>query len=71
VEHFYTYGGAQNPNFNYKIKVKEITNEMHVWCMNYDHQGRWAITYWNSKPCTIQFEYDEPAIMFALKFGAV
>lgn len=79
MELFYGGGGRSNPDFRYKIRVK-IQEGMMEWCDNYptgDH-GYFKRYYidWRDKGsydtgyATFQFEWEEPALMFALTFGA-
>jgi hypothetical protein len=80
MEIYYSEGGARDPYFQYRFKVREVTREMYEWCSNYDageHDfRRWHIV-WNSNRGNddlkevplIQFEWEEPAITFALMFG--
>ena len=79
MELFYSGGGNNRPTFSYRFSVKEVTQEMFDWCSNYKDDGRpfrrWHVI-WNQNPTRevkecplIQFEWEEPAIMFALKFG--
>lgn len=83
MEYFYSGGGNNRPYFSNRIKVKEFNTEMYEWCEAYptgpneyfkrfhvewksmysDNQGR-ARDYE-----VAQFEWEEAAIMFALKFG--
>ncbi len=79
---FYGGGGRSNPDFRFKVRVKrsqDITGMMQ-WCDDYPVNGegyfqRYYIDWrdgsddWLSDKVTFQFEWEEPAIMFALKFG--
>lgn len=83
MELFYGGGGRSNPDFTYKVRVKNGTmSRMMEWCDNYPTDEKWScfqryyIDYRNgrndfsdSEYVTFQFEWEEPAIMFALKFG--
>lgn len=77
MEHFYSGGGNNRPTFRYRIKVDNCTNDMYTWCEAYPVTGsgnfqrfhvEWASVY-NKDYDVVQFEWEEPAIMFALKFG--
>lgn len=78
MEHFYGGGGAQNPNFRYKVRVKK-QDGMLEWCDAYPVSGsgyfqRYYVDWkdygeWDTQYATFQFEWEEPAILFALKFG--
>jgi hypothetical protein len=77
MEYFYSGGGNSDPYFSNRIKVNNLTNEMWQWCTDYKltgHFARWHCEYGhnNKKDYDIvQFEREEPALMFALKFGAL
>jgi hypothetical protein len=85
MRQFYTEGGNNLISFPYRYKMKQITDTMIEWCREYDSGResfrRWHII-WNSEPYgagdmvqdraqvpLIQFEWEEAALMFALKFG--
>jgi len=76
MEYFHGGGGNNRPRFSYRIKVPKCTTEMYEWCTQYDAQDRyfrrwhveWADLYQKNYDI-VQFEWEEPAIMFALKFG--
>lgn len=73
MEHFWTDGGNNRPYFQHRIKIKQITNEMANWCTEYQipgHFARWHCEFGRDYDI-VQFEREEPAIMFALKFGAL
>ena len=79
MKKFYSSGGRSNPDFRYKVQVKKPFNGMMEWCDNYptgDH-GYFKRYYidWRDKNgdfdnnyATFQFEWEEAAIMFKLKF---
>lgn len=77
MEYFYSGGGNNRPYFSYRIKVPKVSDEMYEWCEAYDAQGRcfcrwhveWADLYQKNYDI-VQFEWEEAAIMFVLKFGA-
>lgn len=80
MELFYGGGGRSNPDFRYKVRVKKPVDGMMEWCDNYPVTGegyfqRYYIDWragsdnWDSDYAIFQFEWEEPAIMFALKFG--
>lgn len=77
MEKFYSGGGNNSPSFPYRIKVDEFTGEMYAWCEAYPVTGsgffqRWHVewsTFANRDYDVVQFEWEQPAIMFALKFG--
>jgi hypothetical protein len=77
MEYFYSGGGSNNPRFPYRIKVNQCTSDMYAWCEEYPVTGsgyfqrfhvEWSTVY-NKEYDVVQFEWEEPAIMFALKFG--
>lgn len=76
MEQYYSWGGAANPNFYYKIVLTHKlskTGEMLAWCKEYESTSRYYITWQGvgreTEAVEFQFETEEPAIMFALKFG--
>ena len=85
MELFYGGGGRSNPDFRFKVRIRQTEpniDEMMKWCDDYptgDHGyfKRYHIDWrdgkdniWKTDYVTFQFEWEEPAIMFALKFGA-
>ena len=73
---YYSGGGRQNPDFRYKVKVKYPLTGMREWCDAYPTKTKegYFERYYMEFPkfdadyCTFQFEWEEPAILFALKF---
>ena len=81
MEMFYGGGGRSNPDFIHKVRVKR-QDGMLEWCDAYPvtgsgHFKRYYVDWfdggrgWDTNHAVFQFEWEEPAIMFALKFGAV
>jgi hypothetical protein len=76
MELFYSSGGNNRPNFQYRFAVKEVTTQMYDWCSNYPSDEKsfrrfhilWK-NFDNQKDNIVQFEWEEPAITFALTFG--
>ncbi len=78
MELFYGGGGASNPHFSYTVRVKKMNTEAFDWCSNYPDDGkyfrRWYVEWqdvYNRDYDVVQFEWEEPAIMFALRFGHI
>jgi hypothetical protein len=83
MEMFYGGGGNQYPDFRFKVRILKNSsrvNEMLNWCDNYptgDHgyfkryyvDWRGGTTTYDNDWIVFQFEWEEPAIMFALSFG--
>jgi hypothetical protein len=76
MERYHSYGGKSNPEFRYRVQVKENTDEMLHWCSTYPAIGsferyyiEWPGAYNNSEYTTFQFETERPALLFKLKFG--
>lgn len=77
MEKFYSGGGNNSPRFPYRIKVDRCTTEMYEWCEAYPVPGsgffqRFHVEWGSSNDKdydVVQFEWEEPALMFALKFG--
>jgi len=77
-------GGRSNPDFRYKIRVKRMISDlgsMMDWCDQYPvtgegHFERYYVNFrdengsFDGEYTTFQFEREEPALMFALTFGA-
>ena len=86
MELFYSEGGRSNPDFVHKVRVsrKADITAMMEWCNDYDtgdkpyfkryyidwRNGNDSQSIWSTDYATFQFEWEEAAIMFALKFGA-
>lgn len=83
MELFYGGGGNQYPDFRYKVRIKKNSpdvNAMMKWCDDYPtgdkgYFKRYYIDWrggtksFDSEYTTFQFEWEEPAIMFALSFA--
>ena len=75
MKKYHSEGGAQNPDFPHRVRVRDFTTEMHNWCKAYDDQGdtfcrfyiKWSI--YDTDYDQVSFEQEAPAIMFALRFG--
>jgi hypothetical protein len=76
MERYHSYGGKSNPEFRYRVSVKDVTDQMLHWCSVYPASGSFERYYieWNgfvegANDAVFQFETDRPAILFKLKFG--
>jgi hypothetical protein len=76
MERYYSYGGKSNPEFRYRVSVKDVTDQMLHWCSVYPAVGSFERYYieWSgfgvgSNDAVFQFETERPAILFQLKFG--
>lgn len=81
MEKYYSWGGASDPNFQYKVYVKVCTPEMMNWCNMYNvlendpfcrYYVSWKHISWhsNARPeIEFQFEQEKPAVLFALEFA--
>lgn len=76
MEYFYSGGGNNRPYFQHRYKVKNVNSEMHEWCNEYDSEGRpfrrWHVLWKEREQAeydVIQFEWEQAALLFALKFG--
>ncbi len=75
MEYFHCEGGHR-PYFSYRIRVPKCTEEMYDWCLNYDTEGKhfrrfhveWASVHQRTYDI-FQFEWEEAALMFSLRFG--
>lgn len=81
MKYFHAGAGA-NPRFAHRLKVKKVTNEMWTWCDEYDAGTgvdsdfrRWHVefgerSFWVNDLGydIIQFEWEQAALMFSLKF---
>ena len=79
MEYFWSDGGNNRPYFRHRVKVDKCTSEMYKWCEEYDDQGvpfrRWHVE-WRKIDVereyeVVQFEWEEAALMFVLKFGCL
>ena len=86
MELFYGGGGNQYPDFRFKVRVSKKragdVSPLMKWCDDYPtgdkgYFKRYYIDwrggekkYGDSEYTIFQFEWEEAAIMFALKFGA-
>ena len=76
MERYHSYGGRSNPEFRYRVQVKDVTDKMTHWCSVYPAVGSFERYYieWGRNQsidgsATFQFETERPAILFKLKFG--
>lgn len=81
MKYFHAGAGA-DPVFAHRLKVKKVTNEMWTWCDEYDAGTgvdsdfrRWHVEFsMNGSRIkhrdydVVQFEWEQAALMFALKF---
>lgn len=73
---YFTEGGRSNPDFRYKVKVTLPFPGALQWCEEYptktpDGSFERYYTDWRASSdghVIFQFEQEEPAVMFALKF---
>ena len=76
MECFYSGGGNNRPVFAHTVKVNRCTGEAYQWCLDYDHEGKYFRRFhviWGHDKVgydIVQFEWEQAAILFALKFGA-
>lgn len=75
MELYYSSGGRQNPDFRYKVKVDTVSAEAYEWLQKYEgleYFDRFYIN-WTGRErlgyLEVQFEREEPAIMFKLSWG--
>lgn len=75
MELYHSSGGAQNPRFRYTVKVDTVSAEAYEWLQNYEGLECFDRFYinWVERPTKgyleVQFERQEPAMMFALAWG--
>ena len=77
MKRYHSEGGTQNPDFPYQVRVRDFTTEMYDWCKAYDDQGetfcrfhvKWNLYDNHNEYDRVTFEQEQPAIMFALRFG--
>jgi hypothetical protein len=50
MERYYSAGGRTNPDFRYRVRVKDVTDEMYHWCSVYPSTGSFERYYveWGS-----------------------
>ena len=78
MEYFRSGGGNNSPYFSHRIRVPDCTSDMYTWCTEYDDQGsyfrRWHVEWkgiTKKNYDVVQFEWEEAALLFALKFGCL
>lgn len=75
MELYYGGGGAQNPRFRYTVKVDTVSAEAYGWLQNYEGLECFDRFYinWTERErlgyLEVQFEREEPAVMFRLTWG--
>lgn len=76
MERYHSYGGKSNPDFRYRVRVSDVTDQMLNWCSVYPSAGSFERYYveWSRGDQdraynVFQFETERPAILFKLKFG--
>jgi hypothetical protein len=75
MECFYSGGGRSNPGFQHQVRVRRCSGEAYQWCLDYDNEGkhfrRFYVEWGHDKVGydLVQFEWEEVALLFALKFG--
>lgn len=74
MERYYSYSGRSNPEFVHRVAIQEVSDDMLNWCSTYSGKhpsSRWFIQ-WNPayrSSAIFQFESEESALVFSLKFG--
>lgn len=79
MEYFWSDGGNNSPYFKYRIKVNKCTTEAYKWCEAYDDGGvpfrrwhvEWKTVHKDAEYEVVQFEWEQAAIDFALRFGHI
>ena len=69
---YFSEGGAQTPHFPYTVRVNTVSSYAYEWLQNYpglEYFDRFWINWTGGRPLEVQFEREEPAIMFRLKYG--
>jgi hypothetical protein len=76
MKKYHSEGGTQNPDFLYQVRVRDFTTEMYDWCEAYDrgetfcrYHVKWNLYDSPNEYDRVTFEQEQPAIMFALRFG--
>ena len=79
MEHFRGGGGNNKPFFAHRIKVKKMTAAAFEWCSDYPSTGPFQRFHveWDNLTGNemhkgydiVQFESEQAALMFALRFG--
>ena len=76
MKYFHSNGGNNKPHFTHRIKMPRVLPEgVYEWCEEYDDADRpfrrfhieWD-QYGDKGYVIVQFEWEEAAIMFALKW---
>lgn len=75
MELYHSSGGAGNPRFPHSVKVNTVSAEAYGWLQDYpglEYFDRFYIN-WTGRErlgyLEVQFEREQPAIMFRLKYG--
>jgi hypothetical protein len=72
MKQYYSFGGSSDPNFRYRVEVREVTSAMLAWCIEYPATDpdfeRYYYSYNDRGIPVFQFETEKPAIIFRLKF---
>ena len=77
MKKYHSEGGRTDPGFPHEVRVRQCNTELYDWCEAYDDQGETFCRYhvkWNMYDNAnghdrVTFEQEQPAIMFALRFG--
>lgn len=75
MELYHSSGGAQNPRFRYTVKVDTVSAEAYQWLQEYEGLecfDRFYINWVEREKkgyLEVQFERQEPAMMFSLSWG--
>ena len=76
MEQCYSYDDADTPDLYYKVDLPSQASASDAlgWCHRYESPGRYYVQWpglWNKAEYTqFQFESEQTALIFALKFGA-
>lgn len=67
----YWSGNGNDRCFRHSINVSRLNDKMIEWCLDYISDSRFYIGLYDGPTGAVfQFESEEPAIMFNLKFGS-
>ena len=75
MEYFRSESGHR-PYFSHRVSVSKCTDDMYEWCLQYDTEGKhfrrfhveWAGVHQRDHDI-VQFEWEQAALMFSLRFG--
>lgn len=75
MECYHCEGGAQNPHFFYKVRIKRFNSDVYEWLKAYPSKGyfqRYYVAYgsvYGTEYDEVQFEVEKVAYLFRLAYS--